>query len=365
MTRPLAVLVGLVLVLWAGAAALPAREDARRAHLPAVARTSQLAGLGDATVAGFAVQYAADGRRFRYARARGRWRALDAFNAACDDERAGAFVLGLLGSTAVRRVDDPASFGLQGPDSLVLSLHGKGMLSEPAGDVLLELRIGDPSRAAGAAAASGAFARIAGEDGLFELDLDPRELLGPYSPGGFPPLLDTRLVPFEFPPPGSALRNVYLERPGQPTLELARRPREPLAPGPDVDPDLTLPFEWSLSLDGEQLDLPPWRAEGYSTFTLHARFVGLEDPREFDEHGFDEPGARLTLVSEGDESVVLEFGAATAGGGAWVLNRAASLLVTVDPATLRMLQPDVPELTDTERENLWDTFLRAELQAER
>ncbi len=366
MTRTLVVLAGLALLLHGIERAVSGDAGSSDAHGPELVRVGELAGASDAVVAGLSVSYPGIGSQYRYARSQGRWRCLSAWGAPCDGELVERLLRGLLGARGVVRARDgwsQATYGFAGAEAVELVLHGKRMLSDPAGDPIAGVRFGERSRVAGAApeSASGAFAQVLGVKSLLELELEPRALLGGDPRRGLPPLLDQRLVPLEFPGHGRRIDHAFLERSDAASLELVRRERAPSAPGPEVEPAQTLDWEWLLVQGAEQVVIPPLRGEAWVTFVLKAQYVGLADPREPEAHGLDVPAARLTLAPREGEPLVLSFGAATPDGGRWILHPSVPLLALVDAQTALMLLPAPEELRDDSRPNPWDRWLRAQL----
>ena len=365
MTRALVFLAALAAILWGVELLLgPARSDG--AHAPRLVRLADAARPGDTVVAGVSLELPPGGERVLYVRSKGVWRCVSAWGAPCEARRVEELVLGLLGARGVvraRSLERRADFGLAPGESLGIALHGKALLDDPAGDELLRLAVGAPGRvgAGSAAASSGAFVRLEQGDEVLELDFDPRAALGPPHPRGLPPLLDPRLAAQAFPGSGRRVERLFLDRADGSGLELVRRAREALPPGPGLDPAETLDWEWLLVEGERQRVISPLRGEAYVTFAPRAPYVALDDPRRAAEHGLDTPAARLTLVPDEGDPLELELAAPGPDGSVWVRVPSVPLLALVDAATARMLLPDADELEDDTRPNAWDAWLRAEL----
>lgn len=317
----------------------------------------------DEPVAGLSLAYGADAPPLVFARARGQWRCLSVWNAPADGARIEELLAGLLASRGAVRAEATADhWGLDGTEVLELRLHGRKLLDDPEGDVLLSARFGQASRVGGVARAHGvgSFARLGDDPRVLELDFDPLPRIGGMSALGLPPLLALRVAPPSFPGAGGPIVRVFLER-AEGTLELVRSTRVPLPPAEGVDPNLSLDFAWDLVGPDGPSAIPPLRGEAYSTWAPRAPYELLADPRETEAHGVGTPELRLTLVPASGDPLVLEISAADALGRRWVRCPSSPQLARVDAATAAMLTPDAAELSDSTRDNDWDAWLRAEL----
>jgi hypothetical protein len=334
------------------------------APAPEVVHVRDHVRAGAEPVAGLSLAFGPGTPQLTFARARGQWRCLSVWNAPADGARIEALLTDLVEAHGVVRAEDAqdAAWGLEADDALELRLHGRKLLEDPAGDVLLALRFGLPSRLAGATRAHsvGSFARLGDDPRVVELSFEPESHVGRFSSEGLPPLLALRVAPPAFPGAGGPVERVFLEG-AQGTLELARSARTPIAVEPGQDPNLALEFAWDLIGPEGPRAIPPLRGEAFATWAPRAPYDLLADPREGAAHGVEPPELRLTLVPAAGEPLVLEIGAADALGRRWVLCRATPQLARVGPEVARMLVPDTAELSDATRPNAWDAWLRAEL----
>ena len=145
MTRALAILAGVcaalasVLALW-----LPPAEAV---SAPEVVRVAEFLRTRDEPVAGLSLAFDGDEQRLVYARSRGLWRCLSVWNAPADGAAIELLLADLVDARGVLRAAGPgarAEFGLLGAGSLDLRLHGRKLLEDEHGDVLLQARFGAP-----------------------------------------------------------------------------------------------------------------------------------------------------------------------------------------------------------------------------
>lgn len=340
----------------------PARAPA---PAPSVVHVSEHVRAGDEPVAGLSIAFGTGLPPVTYVRARGQWRCLSVWNAPADGPRIEALLSELVGAHGTVRADSAnEAWGLDAPDALALRLHGRKLLDDPAGDVLLAVRFGLSSRLEGATRAHsvGSFARLNDDPRVLELGFAPERHLSGFSSEGLPPLLALRVGPPSFPSAGRPVVRAFLER-AEGTLELVRRTRQAQVPEPGMDPNLALDFAWDLiSPDGPR-SIPPLRGEAFTTWAPRAPYDLLADPREPAGHALEPPELRLTLLPSEGEPLVLEIGAADVLGRRWVLCSATPQLARIDAEVARMLMPDAAELSDSARVNAWDAWLRAELAA--
>ncbi|HVS18465.1 MAG TPA: hypothetical protein VMT18_07690 [Planctomycetota bacterium] len=359
--RGLVVLALVCAALALGVALTPGRASAPE---PEVVRVVDHLRTRDEPVAGLSLAFGVDTPPFVFVRSRGQWRCLSVWNAPADGARIEALLGALVDAGGVVRAGaSDGGWGLDGEDTLVLELHGRKLLDDPDGDVLLSARFGKPSLLAGVSRARsvGSFARLGDDSRVLELALEPTALVGTSTLEGLPPLLAMRVAPPAFPGAGGPVERVFVERADGSALELVRSAREPQLVEPGMDPNLALEFAWDL-VDAEGTRaIPPLRGEAFATWTPRAPYDLLADPREFAAFGLERPDVRLTLVPTQGEALVLELSAADALGRRWVLCRGTPQLARVGPDVARMLTPDATELSDSSRPNAWDAWLRAEL----
>ena len=362
MTRALAILAGVcaalasVLALW-----LPPAEAV---PAPEVVRVAEFLRTRDEPVAGLSLAFDGDEQRLVYARSRGLWRCLSVWNAPADGAAIELLLADLVDARGVLRAAGPgarAEFGLLGAGSLDLRLHGRKLLEDEHGDVLLQARFGAPSQVGGVlrARAVGAFASLGDDERVLELGFEPARALGAASPNGLPPLLALRVGPPGFPAPGERVVRAFLDHADGTSIELVRAERVPLPPEPGLDPNLALDFEWALLDEQGQQPIPPVRGEAYTTFAPRAPYDLLADPREFASYGLATPELKLTLVPSAGEPLVLEVSAEDVLGNRWVLCRSTPQLARVSPELAGMLVPDRATLSDAAIRNAWDAWLRA------
>lgn len=333
------------------------------APVPEVVRAIDSLRTRDEPVAGLSLAFGPAAPSLTYVRARGQWRCLAVWNAPADGTRIERLLSELIDARAVVRAQSAdATWGLDAQDALDLRLHGRKLLEDPAGDVLLSARFGHQSRIEGTTGflGVGSFARLGDDPRVLELAFDPERHIEGFSGEGLPPLLALRVAPPAFPGAGAPVERVFLER-AEGTLELVRSARTPQVVEPGMDPNLALEFAWDLLGPQGPRAIPPLRGEAFATWAPRAPYDLLADPREGAAHGLEPPELRLTLVPAQGEPLVLEIGAADVLGRRWVLCPGTPQLARVSAETATMLMPDAAELSENSRPNAWDAWLRAEL----
>jgi hypothetical protein len=349
--RPLLVLA-LIAVLLVGADRLLSARSPSAGHAPELVHLAGELRGGNKVIAGLSLDLDEGRERYLYARSRGVWRCLSAWGAPCDGEHVEQLVVGLLAARGVVLDGSGAtadSFGLAGPGALEIALHGKALVEDPGGDELLRVRF---------AGAESPFVRVAPRPSVVELDFRLGAALK-RDGEGLPPLLDTRIAPIVFPEPGQRVAQLLVQRSDGPPFELTRRAKEPSAAPDPEDPAAALDWEWWLSDGAREVALAPLRGEAYVTWIPRAPYVALADPASAPERGLAPARAKLTLVPDGGEPLEIEVGSRGPDGGLWV--RTPQVLSFIDAASARMLLPELDELTDDSRENLWDIALRKAL----
>ena len=357
MSRPLLVLAAIAALLLGADKLLSARAPSS-SHAPALVHVSDLMTKDDKVVAGLSLDLEGGAQRLLYARSRGMWRCLSAWGAPCDGPRVEALVLGLIGAHGVVLDASDASrprFGLDGAQTVEIALHGKALLEDPKGDEVLRARF---------AAADSPFAMLSARPGVLELDFWPGAAVSPAGPG-LPPLLETRIAPGVFPLPGKRVDHMFVQRANGPSYELARRTREPSQEPDPTDPGAALGWEWWLIEGERQVLMGPLRGEAYVTWIPRAPYIALADPASAAERGFDAPSAKLTLVPDEGPPLEIELGAVLPEGGMWVRAPATPLLSRIDARTAAMILPDLIDLTDDTRDNVWDLALRKAMEQAR
>ncbi|MBK7878102.1 MAG: hypothetical protein IPJ77_20785 [Planctomycetes bacterium] len=347
MKRTLVVLGALVLVLVTLRAALVGTAPQERGAIERLAGSA----LGDRrTVAALSVE-APGGARWLFARSKGRWRAREAFGAFLDEAALQGWLAAILDARGVVVERDPAradAFGL-GADAVVrIGLHGPKVLDAADRDVVLQFDVG---RGAGGRT----FARRAGADAVLELDRDVLAALGPIaerSPqsGGavrLPALVDLHLLAGSLEPGVLGFREITLERRGGERLVLRRVPGD----------DGTEP-RWTLAHDGVEEDALPWRAGGFLGLLLRGEAIGFASVSEAPALGLEAPFARLVLVPDAGETIVLALSDRTAANDGWVWNRRTNLVLHVDATTHAELAPDAAAFLRKEGGNPWERWLR-------
>lgn len=361
--RALAVLAGVCAALAAAVGLAPERAAPPS---PEVVHVVDHLRTRDEPVAGLSLAFGSGSPPLVFVRSRGLWRCLSVWNAPADGARIEALLGALVDADGVVRADAAdAAWGFEGEDALELKLHGRKLLDDPEGDVLLDARFGKASLLAGVtyARSVGSFARLGDDARVLELSFEPGPFIGSSTLEGLPPLLAMRVAPPSFPGAGGPVERVFVERADGSALELARTAREPQAVEPGMDPNLALEFAWDLIDDQGARAIPPLRGEAFATWTPRAPYDLLADPREFAQFGLERPDVRLTLVPTQGEPLVLELSAPDPLGRRWVLCRGTPQLARVTADVAAMLTPDAPELSDSSRPNAWDAWLRAELAA--
>jgi len=353
-SRPLLVLAAIAAVL-VGADRLSSVRAPSAGHSPELVHVSDLLREGNKVVAGLSLDLEGGSQRYLYARSRGMWRCLSAWNAPCDGPRVEALVLGLLGAHGVVLDGSDAArsrFGLDGKQTVEITLHGKELLGDPKGDEVLRALFAAPDSP---------FASLSARPGVIELDFRLGAAVSP-SGEGLPPLLETRIAPGVFPPPGKRVEHVFVQRASGPSYELARRVREPQKDVDPNDPGAALGWEWWLIQGDSQVLIGPLRGEAYATWIPRAPYIALADPKSASERGLDTPSAKVTLVPDEGLPLEIELGAPLPEGGMWVRAPATPLLSRIDAHTAAMILPDLVDLTDDKRDDVWDIALRMAME---
>jgi len=293
---------------------------------------------------------AAGGKTYTYLRSKGRWHCRQAHSAVAKADKLVQLVDMLLQAEGLVQSDVPArasDYGLGTERSWMVSVHGPKALSDPDGDVLMKIEIGDRL-----AALDGAYVRRPGEGVVWAIDSDPgvllaRNLRTPW----LPPLLDERLLPADWPGRGARVTGVLVEKSDrtQYRLELRDRivPQERQLQG-------EIPYEWLIvQPDGSELATSPDHAIAFSVFLRLATWADVLDPKRAEQIVMNRLTARVVIESSQGESVTLFFGVADSAGTMPVVNTLTQTLQAVTAEVAELLLPTADQLTDASAPNPW------------
>ncbi|MFT7465030.1 MAG: hypothetical protein ACI9EF_003391 [Pseudohongiellaceae bacterium] len=302
----------------------------------------------------------AGGLTFEFLRSKGRWRCRQAFAAVANGEALIKLVDTLLQSEGLLQSDVPeraADYGLGTASSWMVTLHGPQALSDPDGDVLLQVEVGDSLKAL-----DGGFVRLpadsAGRDSqaVWAIDSDPRTLLArDPARSWLPPMLDARLVPPDWPGRGARVSRVLVERSDGAQYRLERR---------EVDvPEARqlqgeLPYKWvSVHADGTEVAPSPDHVIAFSVFLRLATWADMLDPERAEAIVMNRLKARMVIEPTHGDPLVLYFGEPDVNGTAPVVNALTQTLHAVRGDVVQMLLPDEAELLDAAGPNPWGDML--------
>ncbi|MBL8863578.1 MAG: hypothetical protein JNK02_16430 [Planctomycetes bacterium] len=329
----------LALALLAGVMGLE-RALARRADAapPAVERLVPPAALAGRTVAAFRIETGGEARI--YVRARGLWRAREAFGAVCVPEEVAALLASVVearGTLVGLWPESAARAGLADPGGLRLSLHGARLLSAPDEDQLVRVEYG-PER-------SGAvFAHLAGEERVLSVDRDPRRHLP--DAGRPAPLVDTRVLAGCFAPGFAGFERIAV-RQGASALEI-----ESDAPGAD-----DLQRVWTVASGARREQAITWRVGGYKSLWIRLRWEQPADPRLAAALGLDPPYATIALAPNAGEPFEIHVSAPDAANRVHLWNRATNVVGRVRADLLPLLVPQHEDFTREAGGNPWERWL--------
>lgn len=341
---------GLALGLWAAARALESsrREIEATDYLrPLVAPEAR----PQLSVAGITLTGLGPAEEFVYAREDGLWRCPTVFGALALQPEIEALVRELTSAwgEVVAEAERAPAFGFESERPLRVRLHGEGMSSDPARDLLLEVELGASLPGLGAGRG---FARLAGSRNLLELDQNPRARLVPGEERRLPPLLDERLLAGEWPERGAGLARAFLDFADGRSIDVQSR-----VAGASPEPGAPPPREW-IAAEGEaRARCLPFRIGAWQSFLYHVPYRGLSDPALAERRGLDRPQATLTLIQIDGAPIELVVGRPAPSGATFVLNRKTKLLCLLDAAEVELLLATVDMLCSTERANPWEAWL--------
>ncbi|GEM_PF-2310945 len=317
----------------------------------------------------------AGGNTFEYLRSKGLWRCRQAYAAVADGENLIKLVDMLLQAEGLLQSDVPeraADYGLGTERTWVVTLHGPQALSDPDGDVLLAVELGNSlpaldggfvRRPAGpatatdsATAAASAAADDQGSSHVWAIDSDPRALLArDPARAWLPPLLNARLVPPGWPAQGARLARVLIERSDGTQYALVVRDREVSG---ENQLQGQLPYEWVIvHPDGSEAHPSPDHIIAFTVYLRLATWANMLDPARAEELVTKRLTARLILEATHGDPLVLYFGNPDANGTAPVVNALTQTLHAVTADVVQMLLPDEAALMDATAPNPWGDML--------
>lgn len=293
---------------------------------------------------------AAGGKTIQYLRSKGRWRCRQAFASLADGDRLIQLVDTLLQAEGLLQSDVPeraADYGLGTERSWLVTLHGQQALSDPDGDVLLQIEVGDSLPAL-----DGGFVRRPGGDEVWVIDSDPRALLArDPSRSWLPPLLDSRLLPPDWPGQGARLSRVLVQKSDGTQFRLELRDREV---SQERQLQGEIPYEWVIvHPDGSESSTSPDHTIAFTVFLRLATWADMLDPNRAEELVMERLTARVVLEPSSGEPVVLYFGAPDPNGTAPVVNGLTQTLHAVTGDVVELLLPDAAALVDPAAPNPW------------
>jgi len=304
--------------------------------------------------------YDGAGRRIDYVRETdGLWRCLSAHGALADPARINRLLSRTLGGGGMVRTSDPDQamrYGLGAPTTLRLVLHravaqddapidddAAPQREERVLEVVLDLEIGLALRDA-----DQTFVRIAGEEEIIAMEADIRRELRPDGPGGLP-MIETHIVPTEWPGLNFLPRQIIILRPGQLPMELRRE--DVLDEGGEVTR-----WRWLVRAgDGEFEAAHDALPMLYVAFLSRARLIGIVGPEAIDGLGLEAPMGRILIGTDFTEPMELRL-APMQEWGTPVYGSFARTVAVVPNEVARLMLPG-PELFDPQMpENPWAAF---------
>lgn len=305
----------------------------------------------------------AGGNTFEYLRSKGLWRCRQAYAAVADGENLIKLVDMLLQAEGLLQSNVPeraADYGLGTERSWMVTLHGPQALSDPDGDILLQVELGDSLPAL-----DGGFVRRPadslssdglGDSNVWAIDSDPRALLArDPARAWLPPLLNSRLLPPGWPAQGARLSRVLIERSDGTQYALAVRDRE-VSGERQLQGDL--PYEWVIAHpDGSEAAPSPDHIIAFTVYLRLATWANMLDPGRAEELVTKRLKARLILEATHGDPLVLYFGEPDANGTAPVVNALTQTLHAVTADVVEMLLPDEAALMDAAGPNPWGDML--------
>lgn len=352
---PKLLLIGALAALLAWSRQLDAVDSARRAG--SVSITPLIAPERRADIKVAAVSLERAGETFLYARTRGVWRCLSRWGADAMAADVQALVDVVMQASSVVQSDRSerfADYGIGTDSTWTLRLHGGGVLKQEDRDTLFEVELGDVLTALG-----GGFARVAGEQVVRVLDVDPRGLIEPKPGSGGVPLLDPHLVPTRWPAGDGQVVRIVVERVDGVAFRLELRTR-------DLTDEQRMarasPVEWVLTApDGSESALSPDHAIAYTVFLRLAEVVDRADPATGPSLGLepDKILGRVGLVAADGEAAELFFGPQRPDGMVPVLCSVSGPVMFLDPDVAQLFLTTPAELTDPTGPNPWEPWLIA------
>lgn len=283
----------------------------------------------------------------------GVWRSVSAHGTIALNEAIGALVPKLTnaeGYVMTRAAAAAREFGFDTEEMLRLSVCGPDVLTDPGGDVIYALDIGNSIPETG-----GSYVRPTGTTEIWAIDMNFREELESDVGPSVPPMLDPRILPSAWPgfePPG--VDRIVVEMPNEPPLELQRYDREvtdeQIARGEPA-------WEWSVKKGEIEYVGDPFQIFSYGGFLTNAPYAGILSPRLQNDLGLDDLRARITLRSVHGQHVQLLVGGEAPRGGIAVVNTFSGNIFEVNPGIAELLVPEMDMLLTDQLGNPWEQFL--------
>lgn len=288
------------------------------------------------------------GQEIIYVYHEGLWRCVTAYAAPAEHEPIEAILPTLVAAEGVVRTsaaDDAASFGFANDEVVRLAICGPDVFTDPAGDVILAVDIGHSIASTG-----GSYARLAGSDDIWAIDIDFRSLLEIDAKSDAPPMLDPHIVPQAWPGVTLGPARITVETWGNDPLLISRRER--------TDGDSDFQWQWDIQQGGQLHNGDLLQVTSYAVFLTRAEYRGILAPRPFHELGLDSPNAIVTYETAEGLSLQLVIGGRAPGGGIVVFNTLTKVLYEVDPDLTQRMVPGIDLLLSNEQGNPWERWLR-------
>lgn len=276
-----------------------------------------------------------------YVQSKGIWRSREAHGAPADPERIHALLQSIVESSGRPLsvgADRAAEYGLREDELLRFRLHGKRALSDPDGDVVLDVEVGrsDGGRS---------FAREHGSSVIHELDRDPRAACA--ATNDLPPMLDTRLLAGTIGPGFAGFSRVFVDFEGGDGYEVVAEP--PAEPGGEP--------RWMVDGAGARVPAIVWRIGGYTNFLVRESWLGLASAKQAGGLGLDPPRAKVTLAPSSGELLELWVSAPDSSNRCYVWNKRTNVVLVLEGDRSEYLAPPRSWFVDTTIQNPWERWI--------
>lgn len=338
------ILVLAALVLWD--VTLRDQEAQLRRDAARVEQLMDASHLDDRSVAAVRVDLASDVSHL-YVYSQGVWRCSSAYGAPALNDAVQAITPALMQARGVVRTSDPADaahFGFDDP--LRVSICGTNVHTDPMGDVIFAIDVGDTIESTG-----GSFVRPVGSDAIWEIDQNFRDIIT-LEDDTLPPMLDPRLVPRVFPGEQLGPQQVTIAAPGEAPMTITREQRDQEAQGDQP------PWQWIIS-DGESDSVGDlMQVTSYVVFLTRVEYDAILAPRPAAEVGLAPPRAVIHYRTPEGHELELRIGGEGPRGGVVVYNTFTENFYEIDAVMLPRLLPPRDMLLDADAENPWAQWMQ-------